>query len=244
MYLVLVVAGIAAGITGSVAGLASLVSYPALLALGLSPVVANVSNTVALVFGGLGSILGSRVELQGSAQRMRPLAVATVLGGVVGGVVLLAAPAASFAYVVPWLIAAASLVILLPRRPRSAAPGRMHGPLLLVGAGVIGVYGGYFGAGSGVVLLALLLAMHDENVARSNAAKNLLLAMTNAVAALVFILFGSVRWLAAMPLALGFFMGGRLGPAIVRKVPPQPLRIAIAIAGLGLAAELAYRAYR
>ncbi len=243
-YPVLVVTGVAAGITGSVAGLASLVSYPALLALGLPPVVANVSNTVALVFGGVGSVAGSRVELAGQAQRMFPLALATIAGGIAGALLLMVAPAASFEVIVPWLIAGASAAIVLPHRPPRDAPRRFEAPARLAGTAVIGVYGGYFGAASGVLLLALLLATTDGNLARSNAAKNLLLGLANAVASLVFIFFGSVRWLAALPLAVGFLIGGRLGPIIVRRTPPARLRVLIALAGLVFAEDLCWHAYR
>jgi uncharacterized membrane protein YfcA len=244
MYLLLVPAGVVAGITGSVAGLASLVSYPALLALGLPPVIANVSNTVALVFGGIGAVSVSRVELAGQARRMVPLALATISGGIIGGLLLMMAPAASFAYIVPWLIAGASAAVLLPRRVRPSTPNRLKKPLLYVAAMIIGVYGGYFGAASGVLLLALMLAMTDDTLAQIAAARNLLLGLANGVASVVFIFYGSVRWLAAIPLAVGFLIGGRIGPVITRKVPAAPLRFAIAVAGFGLAIDLAWRAYR
>jgi uncharacterized protein len=244
MYLMLVAAGVAAGITGSAAGLASLISYPVLLALGLPPVTANVTNTVALVFGGVGSVSASREELAGRTQQLLPLAAATVAGGVIGGLLLMLAPAASFEYVVPWLIAGASVAILLPRRARSGSPQRMHRRALFAGTTLIGVYGGYFGAASGVLLIALLLAMTDDTLAQSSAARNLLLALANTVASIVFICFGSVRWLAALPLGVGFLIGGRLGPVIVRKAPPNLLRLVIALGGLGLAVDLGWHAYR
>jgi len=237
-------AGVVAGITGSVAGLASLVSYPALLALGLPPVVANVSNTVALVFGGIGSVSASRVELAGRGRRMVPLAVATISGGVIGGLLLMLAPAASFAYIVPWLIGGASAAVLVPRRVRPRTPHRWHQPLLYAGATLIGIYGGYFGAASGVLLLALMLAMTDDTLPQIGASRNLLLGLANAVASVVFVLFGSVKWIAAIPLAIGFLIGGRVGPRITRKTPAGPLQLMIAVAGLGLAAELGWRAYR
>ncbi len=243
-YLLLVPAGVLAGITGSVAGLASLVSYPALLALGLPPVVANVSNTVALVFGGIGSVSASRVELAGQAKRIVPLAAATISGGVIGGLLLMLAPAASFAYIVPWLIAGSSVAVLIPRRVRVRSPQNKPSAPLYVGTTLIGVYGGYFGAASGVLLLALLLALTDDTLPQIGASRNLLLGLANAVASIVFILYGTVSWLAAIPLAVGFFVGGRIGPVITRKTPQGPLRIAIAFAGLGLAAELAWQAYR
>jgi uncharacterized protein len=243
MYLALVVAGVAAGISGSVAGLASLISYPALLALGLPAVTANVTNTVALVFGGIGSVSASRLELAGQARRVLPLALATLSGGAIGGLLLMLAPAASFEYIVPWLIAAASAAVLLPRRVRSAMPRRFHWPALIAGTTVIGIYGGYFGAASGVLLVALLLAMTDESLARISAARNLLLCLSNTVAAVVFICFGSVRWLAAFPLAVGFLIGGRLGPIIARKAPPAALRRVIAIGGIGLAIKLGWHTY-
>ncbi len=242
-YLLLVPAGIGAGISGSVAGLASLVSYPALLALGLPPVVANVSNTVALVFGGIGSVSASRVELAGQAKRVAPLAVATISGGIIGGLLLMLAPAASFAYVVPWLIGGASVAVLIPRGARVGNAERKSSPLLYIGTTLIGVYGGYFGAAAGVLLLALLLALTDDSLPQIGAARNLLLGLANAVASVVFIIYGTVNWLAAIPLAVGFFVGGRVGPVITRKTPAGPLRFVIALAGVGLALDLAWQAY-
>jgi uncharacterized membrane protein YfcA len=167
-YLLLVPAGVVAGITGSVAGLASLVSYPALLALGLPPVIANVSNAVALVFGGIGAVSASRVELAGQARRIAPLALATISGGVIGSLLLMIAPAVSFVYVVPWLIAGASAAVLLPRRIGPRAANHAHKPALYAGTTIIGVYGGYFGAASGVLFLALLLATTDDTLPQTS----------------------------------------------------------------------------
>ena len=145
----LLAAGIVGGLTGSIAGLASLATYPALLAVGLPPVAANVTNTVAMVFTGVGSALGSRPELRGQGPRLRTLTPVAAAGGVAGAVLLLSTPAGGFQAIVPWLLAFASLTILIPRRPPAAAgesePGR--GSRLVEGGaiGLIAVYGGYFG---------------------------------------------------------------------------------------------------
>ncbi len=243
IYAVLLLAGVGGGITGSAAGLSSIVSYPVLLAVGLPPVTANVSNTVALVCSGVGAVSGSSVELAGQGQRLRPLIAASIGGGALGSVLLLTAPAASFKVSVPWLIAAASAAILLPRRSLALAPRHHQQTAMLAGTALIGVYGGYFGAASGVLMLALVLAMTDDTLARANAAKNVLSASSNAVAALAFILLGPVRWLADLPLAIGFLVGGRLGPIIVRKAPPTPLRVTISLGGFGLAIVLGWQAY-
>jgi uncharacterized membrane protein YfcA len=245
----LVLAGFGGGLTGTVAGLASLVSYPALLAVGLPPVAANVTNTVALVFDSVGAVRGSRRELAGQAPRARPLAAIAVAGGITGGILLLLTPAGSFADVVPVLIGLAALAVLLPRRVPSAATGTSEPPparpAVAVGAAVycIGIYGGYFGAAAGVMLLALLLFTTGEPFARANALKNLLLGLANAVAAVSFAVFGPVRWTVVVPLAAGFLVGGRLGPIVVRRVPAGPLRLLVAAAGLGLAVHLGLNAY-
>lgn len=243
IYVVLFVAGVAAGITGSVAGLASLVSYPVLLAVGLPPVTANVTNTVALVASTAGSVAGSQTELKGQSAELRNPALAAVIGGIVGGGLLLAAPADSFEFTVPWLIAGASGAILLPRREHRENPNRYHRPAMLGATALIGVYGGYFGAAAGVLMLSVLLNMTPDSFARCNAAKTLLVGLANGVAALAFAFFGPVRWLAVIPLAVGLFIGGGLGPAIVRRTPPTPLRVVIAIAGIGLAIDLGLQAY-
>jgi hypothetical protein len=241
----LVLAGFGGGLAGSVAGLASLVSYPALLAVGLPPVTANVTNTVALVFSSAGSVWGSRPELTGQRAQARRLAGIAVAGGITGGLILLATPSSSFELVVPWLIGLASLGILLPRRParleRLSASRRAWE--LGIGVYLIAVYGGYFGAGAGVLLLALLLVATTESLARSNAMKNVLLGLANGVAAAAFVAFGPVRWSAAIPLAAGFLVGGRAGPLIVRRAPAGPLRLLIAGAGVGLAVHLGIDAY-
>lgn len=241
-----VLAGIGAGLTGSIAGLASLISYPALLAIGLPPITANVTNTVALVFGGVGSVLGSRPELTGQARRVRRLAGAGVLGGAAGAVALLATPPGAFERIVPWLIAAASVTILAVRRPAAPpdGPARPDRPVVVGLVFLVGVYGGYFGAAAGVLLLALFLAVTAETVACSNALKNVVLGLANLVAGVLFAVDGAVDWAVAVTLGVGVLAGSRMGPVVVRRVPPRPLRVVIALAGLGLAVRLAYGAYR
>jgi uncharacterized membrane protein YfcA len=241
--LLLVCAGLVGGLTGSVAGLASLVSYPALLAVGIGPIGANVTNTVALVFSTLGSTLGSRPELEGQAARLRPLGVAALLGGSVGATLLLLTPSDTFERIAPWLIGSASLAILIRPRvhPEHQHPGASAG--LTAGVFAIAIYGGYFGAAAGVMVLALMLVATGETLARSNAFKNVVLGIANAAAAIGFGLFGPVHWGAAAPLALGLFVGGRLGPIVVRRSNPTVLRTLIGVAGVALAVKLGFDAY-
>ncbi|GAB2908749.1 sulfite exporter TauE/SafE family protein [Rhodococcus aerolatus] len=242
--LLLVGAGVLAGLLGSIAGLASLASYPALLAVGLSPVAANVTNTVALVFTGLGAGASSRTELVGQGARVRSGMVLTGVGGALGAVLLLAAPPGVFEAVVPWLIGLASVTLLAQPRIRAwalrtgRAGGGGRGTPVLVATFAVSVYGGYFGAAAGVLLLALLLLADGGELLRANALKNLLLLAANAVAAVGFAVFGPVVWSAALPLAVGCLLGGLAGPWVGRRVPTGALRVAIALAGLGLALRL------
>jgi uncharacterized membrane protein YfcA len=244
--LLLVCAGLVGGLAGSIAGLASLVSYPALLAVGLGPVAANVTNTVALVFSSVGSTLGSRVELEGQALRVRELAVAALLGGSLGAGLLLVTPSDTFERIAPWLIGVASLTLMLRPRVRAAhgeAESGGAGPGLVAGVFLIAIYGGYFGAAAGVMLLALLLVATTDTLARGNALKNVVLGIANAAAALGFIVLGPVHWAAVAPLAVGLFAGGRLGPVVVRHSNAGVLRALIGLAGLALAVKLGVDAY-
>ena len=251
--LLLLAAGFAAGVSGTVAGLASLFSYPALLAAGLPPLAANVTNSVALTANAVGAAAGSRVELAGRGPTVRRFTAVVVLGGAVGAALLLLTPPGAFEAVVPVLIAAASLVLLAQPRLRAAAaerragrtrgavgePGARHGRSLGVGLFAVSVYSGYFGAAAGVVMLAFLLVGLPVSVPQGNALKNVLLGMANATAAVGFAVTGPVAWAAVPPLAVGLLVGARLGPALVRRLPETGLRIGIAVAGLGLAAALA-----
>jgi uncharacterized protein len=238
--ILLAAAGVGAGLTGSTAGLASLFSYPALLAIGLAPVTANVTNTVALIFSSIGSVAGSRPELAGQSQRLRPLAWAALAGGTAGGLLLLATPSDAFEKIVPFLLAVAAIGILVRRPVVDPAHGAHHHDrrAVIVGTGIIGIYGGYFGAGAGVMMLALFLWAMPDPLPRLNAFKNVVLGLANGVAALSFVAFGDVRWSAVLPLGAGVLVGGRLGPVIVRRAPQRPLRIVIALAGIGLAVKL------
>ena len=241
MLALLVGAGVLAGMLGAVGGLASLASYPALLLAGLPPTSANVTNTVALVATTAGSMGGSRVELRGQGRSILRLSVVSVLGGAAGAALLLTTPPGVFEAVVPWLIAGASIVLLLAprlRRPPGAASDRA-GAGKIVAVFLVAVYSGYFGAAAGVLMLAVLSVASHETLARVSAAKNVVTGMANAVAAIIFALIGPVHWVAALALASGSLAGGWLGPAVVRRVPAGPLRVAIAVAGLGLAVKLA-----
>jgi uncharacterized protein len=242
--LLLVVAGVGGGLVGSTAGLASLMTYPALLAVGLGAVEANVTNTVALVFVTVGAVLGSRPELHGQLALVRRLAAVAALGGAVGAGLLLLTSADTFEKLVPWLIGGASLAIMRPRRvaatdaPRGAPRAAVTGGVFL-----IAIYGGYFGAAAGVVMLALLLGARQDTLARTNAVKNVILGGANATAALAFCLLAPVDWPAVAPLALGLLAGGRLGPVVVRHADDRVLRAVIGLAGIGLAIKLGVDAY-
>ena len=202
--LLLLVAGLVGGLTGSIAGLASLVTYPALLGVGLGPITANVTNTSRWCSAASARRSASRPELEGQARRVRPLAVAAVAGGAVGATLLLLTPSDTFEKLAPWLIAGASLAILVrPRLHEGASPHRG----LPAGVFLIAIYGGYFGAAAGVMLLALLLVLSGDSLARSNALKNVVLGIANAVAAVAFALFGDPDWVAVVPLAAGLLVG-------------------------------------
>jgi len=239
-------AGVAAGLASSIAGLASLFSYPALLAAGLPPLTANMTNTVAMLATTVGAAGGSRRELRGQGRRLVRIIAAAVVGGSAGAALLLTTPADTFELVVPWLIALGSMLLLLRDRLRQAAdiraarkgkerkPGRGFVAAFLA----VTVYSGYFGAGSGIMMLAVLSVSLPDALPVSNALKNVATGAANGTAAIAFALFAPVSWPAAVSLAAGSFVGAWIGPIIVRSLPERPLRIAIALAGLGLAAHL------
>ncbi|QTI70634.1 sulfite exporter TauE/SafE family protein [Gordonia polyisoprenivorans] len=239
-YLLLVVAGFGAGLIGYVTGLASVVSYPALLAVGLPPIAANVTNTVALVSVGIGSLGQSgRILLDGDRRRLVGGGVAALIGGSIGAVVLLLAPADSFKVTVPYLVAIASIALLLQPRLRDLASHHVDRPWIwYVGLAVVSIYGGYFGAGAGIMLLALALIFTSESLWRATLLKSLFLGIANLVAALLFAVSGPVHWTAALAMAIGCLAGGWCGPPTVKRLPAAPLRIAVGIAGLGLAVWL------
>ncbi len=241
----LFVAGILAGTVSVLVSLASLVSYPALLAVGLPPVTANVSNTVSLVFTGIGAGFGSRRELMGQGPVLARLALAAVAGGVAGAGLLLVLPERTFELVAPLLIAGASVLLLVGprlRARRTARPASLRRGTVAGYAGTA-VYTGYFGAAGGILAVVALAGIIDRPFHDVNAAKNLLAAASNGAAAVVFILLGPVQWAAVIPLAAGMFVGGLVGPAIARRVPATALRVVVAACGLAVAAALAVSAY-
>ena len=244
-YVLLLVSGVGAGLVGSMAGLASLFSYPALLAVGLPATTANVTNTVALVFSSVGAAAGSRPELSGQGPTLRRLALVPVAGGATGAALLLLTPPGTFELIVPVLVAAAAVVLLLQPRIRAAAERarRRTGPALLLGLFGASVYAGYFGAAAGVVMLALLLVALPVSLLVGNALRNVLLGLANAVAAVGFAVFGVVQWWAVLPLAIGVLIGSWAGPAVARRLPRTALRISIGAAGIALAVALAVDAY-
>jgi uncharacterized protein len=244
-WALLAAAGVLGGLTGSIAGLASVATYPALLLVGLPPVTANVTNTVALVFNGIGSVLGSRPELAGQGAWLKRIAPAAAFGTAL----LLSTPAQGFERVVPILLGLASVAILLPHASRQetrVAHHQRHTVKVQLEAAAIFaicVYGGYFGAAAGVLLLAMLLRTGGATLAHANAGKNVILGVANVVAAVIFAIFAPVQWWAVVPLGLGCLVGSRLGPIVVRHAPAGPIRVVIGVAGLLLAVKLGVDAY-
>ncbi|HZU79527.1 MAG TPA: sulfite exporter TauE/SafE family protein [Acidimicrobiales bacterium] len=234
--------GLVAGTVNTVVGSGSLVTFPTLLAFGYPAVLANVTNTVGLVPGSASGVVAYRSELSGQARRLLVLGIASTLGGVTGAVLLLALPHHVFRAVVPVLIlVACALVVAQPALARRLA-GREHRPHggagLFATVYVSGVYGGYFGAAQGVILMALLGVFLVDDLQRLNAAKNVLALLVNAVAALFFVAATHVAWSAAGFLAVGAVVGGQIGGVVGRRLPPAVLRAVIVAVGVTAAVVL------
>jgi uncharacterized protein len=237
-------AGVFAGAINTVVGSGTLVPFPVLLAIGYGPVTANVSNTLGLVPGSISGAIGYRAELAGQHRRIVALGSASLLGGITGAVLLLSLPSAVFDAVVPALIALALVLVLVqPRLARALAARRQEvrphgGPMLWSGVFGTGIYGGYFGAAQGIILLALLGIAIPEDLQRLNALKNVLAALINGVAAVIFVFFASVAWLPALLLAVGSSAGGQLGARIGRRLSPAVLRGVIVVVGVAAIVQL------
>ncbi|MDQ3403778.1 MAG: sulfite exporter TauE/SafE family protein [Actinomycetota bacterium] len=242
--LLVVAAGVLAGGMNSVVGSGTLITFPVLLALGYPPVVANVSNTLGLVPGSVAGAIGYRKELADQRQRLLRLGSMSVLGGVAGAVLLLVLPPGAFETIVPVLIALALvLVILQPWLARKLTERQgersLHGGIgLLAGTFATGIYGGYFGAAQGILLLALMGIVINESLQRLNAVKNVLTALVNLTAGIVFIFVGDVDWLVVVLIAAGSTIGGFIGARVGRKLSPVVLRGVIVVVGLTAIVQL------
>jgi uncharacterized membrane protein YfcA len=231
-------AGIVAGAINTVVGSGTLFTFPVLLAFGYPPVVANVSNTVGLVPGSVSGTIGYRRELAGQRRRTLPLAVASVLGGITGAVLLLSLPASAFKAIVPVFIAiAVMLIVAQPRLARLLARHRapsqhQAGRAATLAVFGSGVYGGYFGAAQGILLLAILTLAVDDDLQRINALKVVLAGLVNLVAGIVFVFVAHVAWGAAGLIAAGSVIGGLLGARAGRLLPAPALRVVIVVVGV------------
>lgn len=236
---ILLAAGIGAGLIGYLAGLASLVSYPALLLVGLPPLAANVTNTLGLVGTGIGAAMraGSQVMSSGRTRAWQQFVVCAA-GGTAGAVLLLVSGEAVFAAVVPWLIAFAAAMLLLGPWIKSLSGGQERWYTYLGVLFVVCVYGGYFGAGAGIVYFAAVLVLTTYPWPHAVLMKSILLSVSNLAASLVFIAFAPVDWLAAGLMFVGNLIGGNLGPLVQRHVPETLSRWVIAFGGFYLAWNL------
>jgi uncharacterized protein len=245
--LAILAAGTAAGGVNAVVGSGSLITFPTLLAFGFPPVIANVSNNIGLVPGNMSGGFGYRRELAGQRARLLRLGVASVIGAAAGAVALLVLPSSAFGLVVPVLILiSCALVLVQPwlsawvRARADERRGGRPGPLLSAGVCLSGVYGGYFGAAQGVLVIGLLGSFLDETLQRVNGAKNVLVGMVNGTAAVVFIALAHVSWTAVALIAAGSTVGGLLGARFGRRLPPLMLRLFVAAIGLVSAAKLLF----
>jgi uncharacterized membrane protein YfcA len=239
-----------AGAINSLAGGGTLLTYPALLAVGISPIHANATSTVSLVQGSLAAFWGYRRELRHDGRLLAALTVPSLVGAAAGALVVLRLSERSFALVVPWLILGATALFLLSdrlhrrwrERPEAAPTGRRLAALGLAQLGVA-VYGGFFGAGQGILMLATLGLCGLRNIDRMNGLKSFAAAVINSIATVLFIVGGRVEWRPALIMALAAVAGGYAGARAARRVGPRAVRAAVVIIGLGAAAVSFYKAF-
>ncbi|AYG02643.1 sulfite exporter TauE/SafE family protein [Gryllotalpicola protaetiae] len=242
--LLLLPAGVVAGIIGTAGGITSLVAYPALLAAGIPPLTANVTNSVALLGSGLSSASRAAPELVGHGETIRRWVPLSVLFSLAGAVLLVVTPGQVFDRIVPFLVLAGSLILLLQpsiTRWQEARGHEWRRPAVIGSLGAVTLYNGYFGAGSGILLIALLLFTREPVLHRANAMKNVILVAADLLPAVLFAVVGSVVWPAAISLGIGAVIGGLIGPSVARRVQHDVMRWLIACCGFVLAAWLLLR---
>ena len=241
-------AGLAAGTINTVVGSGTLITFPTLLGFGFPPVLANVSNNVGLVPGVLSGIYGYRKELEGQRARVLRLGSASLLGGIVGAILLLVLPQSAFKAIVPALIALALVMVVgqpwlakqvaARQNAEEKTENQVGGPILWILVFLMGIYGGYFGAAQGILLLGLLGITFSDNLQRINAVKNVLACVVNAVAAVIFIAATHIDWTAAGLIAAGSVIGGQVGARVGRRLPPLALRALIVCVGIAALVRL------
>jgi uncharacterized membrane protein YfcA len=242
--LAIALAGLAAGTVNTVVGSGTLITFPVLLAFGYSPVTANVSNTIGLVPGSASGAIGYRRELAGQRRRVLRLGACSVLGAIVGAILLLVLPASAFKAIVPAFIALAlALVVLQPRIARALAEresrvAHEHGILTPLAIFATGIYCGYFGAAQGVLLLGILGVALPQDLQRTNALKNVLAGLGNGVAAVIFAFAADVAWAPAALIGAGSIVGGQIGATYGRRLSPGALRGLIVIVGIAAIVKL------
>lgn len=238
------IAGLAAGAINTVVGSGTLITFPVLLAFGYAPVTANVSNTIGLVPGSISGAIGYRHELAGQRRRAIRLGTSSVLGGITGAVLLLVLPASAFKAIVPVFIALALvLVVLQPRLKRRLAARKIdaiheRGLVVALAIYLTGVYGGYFGAAQGILLLGILGVTLSQDLQRTNALKNVLAGLTNGVAGVYFMVAAHVDWAPAAIIAVTSIVGAQLGARYGRRLPPAALRALIVVVGVAAIVHL------
>jgi uncharacterized protein len=240
----LILGGLGAGIINGVAGGGSLISFPLLLALGYPALTANVTNTVGIWPGYAGGAAGFRDEITGQRERLVRLAPVALAGGLAGAILLLTTSSATFKSLAPWLVLGASVLFAAQPLLRRALAGSSHAPprtrpiLLAGGTFAASVYGGYFGAGLGVMLLAILGLALPDSIVRTSGLRTALSILVNGVAAAVFLIHGGLAWRAVGLLAAGSLVGGWIGARVALRIPAMALRIVVVAVGLATVIKL------
>ena len=239
-YAIAGLAALAAGLVNALAGGGTLISFPVLLALGVPPVTANVTNTVALVPGYLGGTIAQRDDLKGQGHRLRVLMPAAALGGILGAVLLLITPESVFKVLVPFLIIGAVVILGLGDRVKRRVATRishlhdgiesLRGPV--VGVFLAAIYGGYFGGGLGIIVLAVLGMVLVDSITRINALKQCTSLAVNGFAAIIFLFSGDVLWITAAVMLVCALIGGFLGGEVAHHVPGRVLQRLVLVIGV------------
>ncbi len=241
-YAAIALAAVAAGAVNALAGGGTLITFPTLIFVGFSAVVSNVTNTVALLPGYIGGTLAQRKDMKGQEHRHWYLIPAGLVGGLIGGYLLLQTGEKLFRGLVPWLILVASLLLAiqdpvkawLTRRMAERQPGGSHERWASIPVGIAAIYGGYFGAGLSVIILAALGLTYDDSLTRLNAIKQLISFSANLAAAIFFLFSGKVFWPAALVMMVGALIGGMLGGRLAGRVKPATLRWIVVVIGVAV----------